>query len=518
MKKENTNALLGGKVVSSFLKRHPEVYHSLIKFIHNFPCFKKPTEVLSWLQNGVKIKKCAVCGKRIDYQKGKRNESLFCSMNCRKTERGNEIWKSKIQTENPFTRTDVKEKIRQTNLKKYGVEHPSQSELIKEKQKKTMMEKYGVEHNSQLKSFKNNCLEKGYDKLCQNLEKNNLTMISPKETYHGIHQQNSKINIYELRCNKCNKTFEYKFNTSKNLREACPYCHPFYRSRGEEELTKFLSKYVSLITNDRKELSGYKNPELDIFIPNKHIAIEYNGLYWHSDNNGKDNHYHLNKTNECNKRGIRLIHIFEDEWINKQRIVKNRLKCILGLSSLSIGARKCEVRTVDKILTKKFIDKYHLQGHINSSVNLGLFYKNKLVALMTFGKSRFNKKYDWELLRYCTIGDFSIVGGASKLYKEFKRRYKGSVITYADKRWSNGNLYRQMGFDEITDSNIAYYYVKDGVRHSRVKFQKHKLENILEKFDKELSESENMRINGYHKVYDCGNKVFVDVRKIKNYK
>lgn len=311
-----------------------------------------------------------------------------------------------------------------------------------------------------------------------------------------------------MKCKICDKTFDYKFNTSKNLNVACPYCHPFYRSRGEEEIAKFLSKYVPVITNDRKELSGYKNPELDIFVPSKNTAIEYNGLYWHSADAGKDKRYHINKTNECNKRGIRLIHIFEDEWMNKRRIVKNRLKCILGLSSLSIGARCCEVREVDAELSKKFTNKYHLQGHVNSSVNLGLFYKDKLVALMTFGKPRYNKKYDWELLRYCTMGDFSIVGGASKLYKNFKRNYKGTIITYADKRWSNGNLYRQMGFTELPDSNVAYYYVKDGVRYSRVKFQKHKLEKILPHYNKELSESENMMLNGYNMVYDCGNKVF----------
>jgi hypothetical protein len=181
----------------------------------------------------------------------------------------------------------------------------------------------------------------------------------------------------------------------------------------------------------------------------------------------------------------------------------------LGLSSISIGARKCEVREVDNCLAKKFLEKYHIQGYSVASVRLGLFYKNRLVALMTFSKARFNKKCKWELVRYCSIGDFSIVGGAGKLLKHFRNNYSGSIVSYADKRWSDGNLYRSLGFVEEKDSSPAYWYVKDGIRYSRVQFQKHKLSEILEFYDENLSESENMKNNGFHKVYDCGNKVFI---------
>lgn len=505
MRKEKVNALLGGKVISSFLKRHSEIVPILDDFIVKFPCFKKVTEVLAWLQNDIKIKKCVVCGKRIDYQKGKRDEALFCSMSCRKTEKGNEIWKSKITSENPFSRDEIKEKIRKTNLKRYGVEYAAQSKIVKEKQKRTMIERYGVEHNSQMGKFKSSLLDGYYEKLMEKLSKYSLTMLTPKEDYKGVNHSQSKMGYYDLLCEKCNNSFRYKFNHGKDLQYACPYCHPFYRSRGEEEISNFIKKNDDVITNDRTILNGN---ELDIVVPDKKIAIEYNGLFWHSDYQGKDKRYHINKLNACNDKGYRLIQIFEDEWENKQRIVKNRLKTILGLSSISIGARKCEVREVDNALSKKFLEKYHIQGYNVASVRLGLFYKNRLVALMTFSKARFNKKCEWELVRYCTIGDFSIIGGAGKLLKHFRNNYSGSIVSYADKRWSDGNLYRSLGFVEEKDSSPAYWYVKDGIRYSRVQFQKHKLSEILNSYDETLSESENMKNNGYHKVYDCGNKVF----------
>jgi hypothetical protein len=446
MIKEKVNASLGGKVVSSFIKRHPEIIPTLENFIQKFPCFKKTTEVLSWLYSGLKIKKCIVCGTRIDYNKGKRNESLFCSMKCRKSKEGNEIWKEKLESSlkkkygegvtNVFQREDVKEKIKCTNLQKYGVEYTGQSEEVKTKIRKTMMERYGVEYNSQIKGFKRNLLNTYYEKLIEKLKDYKLSIITSKEEYKGVNHSQSHSDYYDMRCEECGKDFKYKFNTKKDLKYACPHCHPFYRSRAEEDINKFVSKYFSTLTNDRTILSESHNSELDIYIPSKKIAIEYNGLYWHSQSQGKDKNYHLQKTELCESKGIQLIQIFEDEWNDKQSIVKNRLKNILGITPHRIFARKCEVKVVDNSLADKFLEKYHIQGSCNSSIRLGLFYKSRLMALMTFGKSRFNKSYDWELLRYVTIGSFNIVGGASKLLFHFRKSYNGSIISYADRRWS----------------------------------------------------------------------------------
>ena len=254
------------------------------------------------------------------------------------------------------------------------------------------------------------------------------------------------------------------------------------------------------------------------YIPNKKLAIEYNGLYWHSELNNTNKNYHLNKTKLCENKDIRLIHIFEDEWNNKQQIVKNRLKYILKLIPYKIFARKCIIKEINSQLKDKFLNKYHIQGTDKSNIRLGAFYKNRLVAVMTFGKRRIalgskNKNNFYELIRFCTISNFNIIGIAGKLLKYFKNKYKPkNIISYADRRWSQGNLYKQLGFklDHISPPN--YWYIKNGIRIHRFNFRKNVLKDKLNIFDMELSEWENMKNNDYDRIWDCGNYVF-----IKNY-
>lgn len=500
--KENFNANKGGSAISTFMKKHPEIKKYLTEFIQKFPCFEKETEVLAWLKNGMKIRKCINCGKRLTYRNTQKGRSVACSKECSKSEvcrkRKNELRIQKIienhgENINPFAREDVKDKIRKKNLEKWGVENPMQNKEIAKKSGQTRKELYDISGRQ---------LDVGYEKFMNCLELAKLSFNGNRRDYVG----GNNGTVYNLHCHICGNNFNYKRNNMKNINYACSFCYPSNRSIAEIEVANFVSKFEKIYVNDRTILNGN---ELDIVIPSKNIAIEYNGLFWHSEEQGKNHNYHLNKLNECSGKGYRLIQIFEDEWLNKQRIVKNRLKSILGHCSLSIGARECEVREVDNGLSKRFLEKYHIQGYSAASIRLGLFYKNRLVALMTLGKPRFNKKYDWELVRYCTMGDFSIIGGASKILKEFRKRHEGTIISYADKRWSDGDLYKKLGFNELSDSAAAYYYVKDGVRFSRVMFQKHKLKNVLETFHETLSESANMEVNGYHKVYDCGNKVFV---------
>lgn len=500
--KECFNANKGGSAITSFMKKHPEIKEYLKTFIQKFPCFEKESEVLAWLKNGMKIRKCLNCGKRLTYRNTQKGSSVSCSIECSKSEicrkRKNELRIKKIienhgENVNPFSKEDVKEKIRKSNLEKWGVENPMQNKDMAKMSGKTRKEKYDISARQ---------LDIGYERFIKRLEVANLSLNGDRHTYIG---GNNGV-VYNLHCKVCGNDFNYKRNNMKNIHYACPFCYPSNRSNAETEIANFVSKFEKIYVNDRTILNGN---ELDIVIPTKKIAIEYNGLFWHSESQGKGKNYHLNKLNKCNDNGYRLIQIFEDEWINKQRIVKNRLKTILGESSLSIWARRCIVKEVDNDLSKKFLEKYHIQGYSVASVRLGLFYKNRLVALMTFSKPRFNRAYDWELVRYCTIGDFSIVGGASKILKYFRKTHKGSIISYADRRWSDGNLYKTLGFSEEKDSSPAYFYVKGGQRFSRVMFQKHKLKNVLEKFDESLSENRNMELNGYYKIYDCGNKVFV---------
>ena len=506
MKKENFNANKGGSAISSFLKRHPEIVSYIENnFMKKFPCFEKTSEVLSWIQNKLKIRKCLNCGKRLTYTNSRKGGSVACSKECSKSEicrkhKNDSRIKSIVdkcgEYINPFQTNAVKEKIKKTNLEKYGVENPMQN--------KEIATRSGLTHKTNHDISKNQ-LDAGFSRFMDRLHRANLSFIGGREDYIGV----TNGVVYNLKCNKCNKEFHHKYNNSKNIDYACPFCYPSNRSISEKDIAEYVSKFVDIHINDRTILSGALNPELDIYIPSKNIAIEYNGLFWHSENMGKDYKYHLDKTKLCEERGIRLIQIFEDEWLTKSSIVKNRIKNILGITPYRIYARKCKVKEIESSLSSKFLDKYHIQGNCNSSIRLGLFYKNRLVSLMTFGKPRFNKSYDWELLRFVTIGSFNVVGAAGKLLNYFRENHNGSIISYADRRWSQGNLYLNLGFREIESSAPAYFYTKDHVRYSRVKFQKHKLKDILPIFDENLSEKQNMENNGYMRVWDCGNKVFV---------
>lgn len=517
MKKEKVNAIHGGNSVTSFLKRHSEYIAYLENFITKFPSFKKITEVLAWLQNGVRIKKCIICGKRISYTNSKNSSSLYCSRKCRFNEtavkKAHEKLTKSLQEKygenvtNIFQVQSVKDKIKKTCLERYNCTNPAKLERFKQKSKDTCIKKYGTEYYSSTERAKNHISKvnkkHGFERLYNRLVKNGFIPLFDIHSYTDTSQK------YPFSCQKCGH--EYMGNIDDGDFPRCPKCYPKYRSKGEIELYDYVTSLgIKCIMNDRSVISDVtKNKELDIFIPEKKIAIEYDGIFWHnSDRKGK--YYHLEKTEACEKKGIHLIHIFEDTWRDKKDIVKARLRHLLGVTKYKIPARKCEIREISPELNRKFVQKYHIQGAINASVRLGLFYHNHLVAVMTFSHPRFSKKYEWELLRYCTVANFSIIGGAGKLFSQFIKDHPSqSVVTYADRMWSQGGLYRQLGFELISTSEPAYFYVRDNERFSRVKFQKHKLENILEEYHPELSESENMEINGFGKVYDCGCYTFL---------
>ena len=162
------------------------------------------------------------------------------------------------------------------------------------------------------------------------------------------------------------------------------------------------------------------------------------------------------KTEKCLERGIRLVHIFEDEWKEKREIVKDRIRSILGIDQTGIFARKCIVKDIDSKTANVFLNANHLQGCCNSSIRYGLFHNDELVAVMTFGKPRFNKNYDWELVRYASRIGCHIVGGASKLLARFRKEHSGSIVSYDDRRYSDDNLYERMGFMQVGGSTTNY--------------------------------------------------------------
>ena len=311
-----------------------------------------------------------------------------------------------------------------------------------------------------------------------------INMNTPIDVICNVHGLVSQTPIYHLNnfgCKKCS-------NSTSLL---------------EIEITTFLNSLnIKYEQNNRSILNG---KEIDIYIPSKKIGIEINGLYWHSELY-KDKKYHLNKTNLANDNGVQLIHLFEDEWLHKKEIVKSRLKNILGVTKNVYYGRKCKIREVNKNDASSFLNDNHIQGNCVDKYRYGLYYNDELVSLMTFGKRKILNNDIVELIRFCNKIDVSVVGGASKLLKHFKKLNDYSeIISYADRRWSNGNLYEKLGFNLISITPPNYYYYNENlkIRETRFKYQKHKLVKLG--YDKKLTESEITNKIGLYKIYDSGN-------------
>ena len=526
-------------------RKYPELNKELISLTNFLPKRCSISERLYCLKNDIsENQKCKHCGiKSVPFLIGKNRYQENCSVKCSLHNKSN------------------RENRKKNSLKKYGVEHPMQSQEVKEEVKKTNRERYGVDWVFQDKDFKNNAtkvIKEKYgvekiglskeiqDKIKQtNLERYRVEYPLQNEEIYNKTIDNQDINYYnnKLKDNPYIKPLfsEFDYSSEKNLDWMCIKCETKYNSKidflsfsrfnypirctkcfpwmcGTSDLEKEVIDFVKniyvgeIIENSKSIISPL---ELDIYIPNKNIAIEFNGLYWHSENQGKDKNYHLNKTKLCEKHDIHLIHIFENEWLYKQDIVKSRLKNLLGIYDKRIYARNCIIKEIDNKTTCDFLNENHLQNSTKTPINIGLFYNNELISVMTFSKTRFSKKYEYELVRFCNKLNYSVVGSAGKMLKHFEKEYNPkSLVSYADRRWSYSkkNLYDSLGFKLINISKPNYWYFKNDncfLLESRVKYQKHKLKNLLGDFDKTKTEIENMRMNGYNRIFDCGNLVYV---------
>ena len=359
------------------------------------------------------------------------------------------------------------------------------------------------------------CIKCGISKRTKNRTLNTLQFINKANIVHHNFYDYSKTDYMKSNENviiTCPIHGDFKQIATEHLQGCnCPKCANKI-SYSENDIAKFINNKIEV-----KQHIRYLIPpkELDIYIPEKNLAIEYDGLHWHSEQFKDDAiNYHIDKTNECIKQGIRLIHIFEDEWIDKQEIVKSRLNSILGLTINKIRAHKCEIHDVDSKTAMQFLDDNHLQGRCKAKYHYGLFYKNELVSLMTFGKIRQQKKYHedydnkWELLRFCNKLNTTVYGSASKLLNHFINEVKPkTIVSYADKRWSDGNLYIKLGFTHTHDSKPNYFYIIGQHRENRFKYRKGELVKKY-KCPSEMSEHEFCKSKGWFRIYDCGTMVF----------
>jgi len=542
--KENKS---GYRTIESNLKKYNNILHQdIINWnINQEISFKE--KIYRYIYKINELPKCKICGKLVKF-----TDSLiygyreYCCRECSGSsiERQNnakESYNKKYGYDNPFKVPEILEQIKQTNINKYGVENPFSSDEVKKQIKKTNLDKYGTEyttlvdkvkekskitvlkkynvtHFSKTKEFKikfktttinnfgvdnplkskiikekrkKNCdsklylrfIAKGYEIIKFNYTDNTLTIKHP-DGHIFIENRSFLIN---------------RFNTNTELSTVLL---PKYASKGEESLYEYIFSLLgdNVLRNKRKILNGL---ELDIYINPNNLALEYNGLYWHS-NIYKDKNYHIQKLEQCNKLGIELIQIFEDEWEYKRDIMKNIINNKLEINN-RINSNDCLLCEIDIESSNKFIQENYIFSTFNDNVRFGLIHNNELVSVMLFKKNYDNS----ELLCFCEKLNTHIVGGSEKILKHFIHLYKPKIITtFVDRRFSQGSIYESLGFlfIENTEPNYYYFAPNELIRQASINFSKEIL--VKEGFDPNKTEFEIMEERGYLRIYDCGHMKF----------
>lgn len=439
--------------------------------------------------------KCMSCGKTFhisysDYQdilsKIKKTEGSNIGKYCSRECFGKDY----------STRYDaVLEKRNDTILNNYGSKEAFY-ETHKSKRETTLLERYGttvvahIPNISTQKKFTRR--ESHYGDLVAQLFRKNIVIDTSYDKF-------IKEETVQYRCLKCGHTWES--DTTDQHYIYCSECYKQPYSNKEKELVDYVRSIYdgTIIENDRKILNG---KELDLYLPDLNLAIEFNGNYWHSDAIVSSTK-HLEKTLGCKEKGIRLIHIFEYEWDTMQDKLKNFLKQCMGLFDHRVYARQCEVREITYSVYRDFLEQYHLQGAVNSPTRYGLFYDNELVSVIGIGQSRFTKN-DLELHRFCVKAGWQIVGGFGKLLSAVQ--HLGDIVSYIDYSKFDGKGYFATGFEEVEQTKPNFVWFKGTTILKRYATQKHKLPELLgEEFNPNETEVENMTRMGFMRIYDCGN-------------
>lgn len=342
-------------------------------------------------------------------------------------------------------------------------------------------------------------------------------MLSREEFYNRINKRDGELIpvdiFYDDYFSRAKQYFKFKcikcgFVNEKTLQafergSRCKKCFPDYiSSKPEQEIEEFIKSLgIQNIVRNSREIISPK--ELDIYLPDYNFAIEYNGLYWHSEED-KPKDYHLQKTKLCLEQGIKLFHIFSDEWKNKQDIVKSMIRHRLHMSE-KIYARNCEVKEIDKKQGKQFFLESHISGDNNAKNYYGLIYNNEVVACLSI-KVPIQKKYGkcLEIARFATKKNISAVGGFSKLFKLVKEKaileqYE-KIISYADKRFGEGTVYLKNGFEFLgKTSSPDYWYTSGEKREFRFKYRA----------QNGLSEKEYAKKCGVWRIYGCSSNIYL---------
>ncbi len=274
------------------------------------------------------------------------------------------------------------------------------------------------------------------------------------------------------------------------------------------DLQNFLSSHVSIERGVRVD-----GVLVDALASDQQVGVVFDDVVQTSELSGVTRSVRVQALQALERKGIRLLRVFSNEWAVNKPLVQSMLLNKMGKTSNKIMARNTEVCVVTTQEASGFLERNHLQGTVGSRVKLGCYHKGTLVALATFGHNRYGTgDNSFELLRFANLAGHYVVGGFSKILKHFVINYRPKhIVSFADRRWSAGGMYESSGFKLTRASAPNYFYFRPEeptVLHSRVRFQKHRLPELLDNFDPAKSEVENVLSNGWDRIWDCGNLVY----------
>ena len=544
-------------------KNFPNLYEDVILFSKNinFTYCKFSQILYHYKHNKLELPICDNCKKEnnrfIGFEDGYK---LGCNRSCAISltrKKSNETRKlntlKKYGVEHTTQLESVKNKMKKTNVERYGCEYASQNESIKETIKETNNIRYGVNSPLQNTEIKNKMITdftKKYGvsnpsklpEVIKKVKENNIkkygsewhiSSITIKEKIKQSqysHNYNNLIinygdikeleilsynnNIVKFLCKDCYKEFEVTqtFLYNRHIRDKskiCINCNPLNNkiSNGQNEIIDFLKEIEikNIEVNHRKVIKPY---EIDIYLPDYKLGIEFNGIFWHSELCKVDKKYHYNKLKMSNDKNIELIQIWEDDWKYKKQLIKSIIKNKLKRNDISIGARKCIIKTVSNEDTRIFLNENHIQGWCVSKWRYGLYYNNELVSLITFSKGRKNvNSNSFELVRFCNKINTNVIGSLSKLWKHFIKEISPSeIISYCDNDLFNGDSYLKVGM-KLDSISYNYWWCDGNIKYNRWNFRKDKL--IKDGYDKNKTEFEIMISRGWYRIYGSGNKKYV---------
>jgi hypothetical protein len=515
-------------------KKQCEELYRLTSFLPESSGFRQRTWHI--LHNVWGIPNCDNCDSCVKWHPTKKQYNNSCSVKCannklskklqiKKTTKelyGNEIYSRTEEyikkrdfsnmlrhgTTNPNTLSHIQLKRKTTLLNNYGVSVPLHSQTIKERANQTNLLRYGTIHPISLPFFQQKALTTKQKRF--NRDSNTQVHIS-SDNLKKLCDYNWLFTQHITKQRNCvdigNELGVYNTTIHSYLTKHTIPIMRYSTSTPEIELQEMLVSWgIPFTANDRSVIHPL---ELDIYIPSHKLAIEYCGLYWHSDIHDRiDKNYHKRKMDLCHLKGINLITIFEDEWIHNKELIIDKLQYKLNLNNkIKTYARNTDIKIISTTEKVKFLNAYHIQGSGPGSITIGLLIKktNELVAVMTLMSQKNNT---YVLNRYAT--SHLVVGGFSKLLKYFTTTYEwNEIVTFADRRWSEGELYtkNKFNFDSLLPPD--YSYIKGIKRYHKFGYRRKFLLNKLKCFNPELSEKENCDNNGILRIWDCGKLRYV---------